>query len=111
MSLDQIADWLPVVAFFLPLVIGLVSKATLPEQAKAAIMLVVTVVAALAAQVAEAGGILEPETFKAWLLSMVVTIASYYGVWKPLGVGNIAPTVGIGPADSPVAETDGHFPS
>jgi small basic protein len=95
MSLDQIAGWLPAVAFFLPLVIGLVSKATLPEQAKAVIMLVVTAVAALAAQVAEAGGILEPETFKAWLLALVVTIASYYGVWKPLCVGNIALAVGL----------------
>ena len=43
--------------------------------------------------------------YAAWRLSLihictvVVTIASYYGVWKPIGAGNVAPKVGVGPSD------------
>lgn len=97
-ALTTIAAWLPLVAFFLPLVIGLISKSTLSTRGKTAVMLVLTGVAALASQVDANAGILTIEMATAWIGTTIVTIGSYYGVWKPLGAGNIAPDKGIGPS-------------
>jgi len=92
--LNQVSVWLPFLAFFLPLVIGLVTKSTLSEKGKTVVMLVLTGVAALLSQVDANAGLLTT-----WVGTVVVTIASYYGVWKPIGAGNVAPKVGIGPSD------------
>ena len=97
--LNQVSTWLPFVAFFLPLVVGLISKSTLSKAGKTAVMLVLTGVAALFNQVDANAGILTVEMLTTWLGTMVVTIASYYGVGENIGGGNIAPDVGIGPAD------------
>lgn len=97
--LDNVATWLPVVAFFLPLAVGLVSKSTLSERGKAVVMLVFTGVAALISQVEGNAGVLTVEMGVTWIGTMITTIASYYGVWKPLGAGNIAPSVGVGPSE------------
>lgn len=94
---STVQSWLPLVVVFLPLLIGLLTKSTLSEKGKAVTMLVLTGVAALANQVDANAGILTVEMLGAWGLSVVVTISTYYGVWKPLGAGNIAPKVGIGP--------------
>jgi len=88
--------WLPIIVAFLPLVIGLITKSTAGESVKATIMIVVTGLSTLGAQVADGGGILTKEMLTAWLFSIVVAIASYYGVWRPLGLGNVAPDKGIG---------------
>lgn len=95
--LSNASTWLPFVAFLLPLVVGLVTKASLSSAAKAVVMLVLTGVAALLSQVDANAGILTVEMLTTWVGTMVVTIASYYGVWQPLGAGNVAPEVGIGP--------------
>lgn len=88
--------WLPIIVAFLPLVIGLVTKAVADQSVKATIMIVVTGLSTLGAQVADGGGILTKEMLTAWLFSIVVAVASYYGAWKPLGLGNIAPDKGLG---------------
>lgn len=97
-ALNAVATWLPLVAFFLPLVIGLVSKSTLSRSGKTVVMLVLTGVAALASQVDTNSGILTVEMATTWIGTMIVTVASYYGVWNPLGAGNVAPEKGIGPS-------------
>jgi|JI9StandDraft_1071089.scaffolds.fasta_scaffold16243_4 hypothetical protein len=97
--LNQVSVWLPFLAFFLPLVIGLVTKSTLSEKGKTVVMLVLTGVAALLSQVDANAGLLTVEMLTTWVGTVVVTIASYYGVWKPIGAGNVAPKVGIGPSD------------
>lgn len=97
--LNTVSTWLPFVAFLLPLVVGFVSKSTLSQQGKTFIMLVLTGLAALLSQVDANAGILTVETLTTWIGTTVVTIASYYGVWKPIGAGNIAPKVGIGPSE------------
>lgn len=98
--LDTISGWLPIVAFFLPLAIGLLTKSSLSERGKAVVMLVFTGIAALIAQVEASNGILTDEMAITWLGTMVTTIASYYGVWKPLGAGNPLPDKGIGPSEA-----------
>ena len=95
---STIQGWLPIVGFVLPLVIGLITKASLSKGAKAVVMLVLTGVASLINQVDANAGILTVEMLNTWLGTMLVTVASYYGVWKPLGAGNIAPEKGIGGA-------------
>jgi len=88
--------WLPIIVAFLPLVIGLVTKSTAPRSVKSTIMIIVTGLTTLGAQVADGGGILTKEMVTAWAFSIVVAVASYYGIWSPLGAGNIAPDQGIG---------------
>lgn len=96
-----VQPWLPIVAFLLPLVVGLVTKSTLSTQIKTVLMLVLTGVATLISQADANAGLLTVEMVTTWIGTMVVTIASYYGVWKPIGAGNIAPEVGIGPVADP----------
>lgn len=98
-ALNSVATWLPLVAFFLPLVVGLVSKSSLSSSGKTVVMLVLTGVAALVSQVDMNAGVFTVEMLTTWIGTMIVTVASYYGVWNPIGAGNIAPEKGIGPAD------------
>ena len=100
----DISGWLPLVSVALPVAIGLIVKASLSERAKAVVMLVATAVVALVNQITESAGVLSGEAFQAWGFALVVTIATYYGVWKPLGLGNIAPETGIGPVGPPPPE-------
>lgn len=93
-------SWLPVIAAFLPLVTGFLLKSTASDKVKTVTNIVVTAVYALAAQAAAEGGILTVETAQTWAYSLVISIATYYGVWKPLGAGNAAPNVGIGGGES-----------
>ena len=99
---STIQSWLPLLAVFLPLVIGLISKSALPKQGKAVVMIVITGIASLANQVDANAGILSVEMLGAWAMTLVVTVSTYYGVWKPLGAGNPAPEVGIGPSTDSV---------
>lgn len=98
--LDSIASWLndnlQTVAFFLPLLVGLLTKSSLSQQVKAVVMLVITAVTTLVA--AQAAGGLDGPALQEWGKSVIVTIAAYYGVWKPLGAGSIGgDQVGFGP--------------
>lgn len=95
--LDNVATWLPVVAFFLPLAVGLVSKSALSKKGKAVVMIVFTGIASLISTVDANAGVLTTEMAVTWIGTIITTIASYYGVWKPLGAGNPAPEFGIGP--------------
>lgn len=99
----DVSGWLPYVSAILPVVIGGLYKASLSERAKAVIMLIATAVVALVNQLTESEGILTGGAFQAWGFALITTVATYYGVWKPLGLGNIKPDVGIGPASGPVS--------
>lgn len=94
---SNVQTWLPIVAAVLPLVIGFLYKSSLSQAGKAAVMLVITAIATLANQVDANAGLLTVEMLSTWVGVTVVTISSYYGVWKPLGVGNVAPDLGVGP--------------
>jgi len=91
-------NWLIYLAPFIPLVVGLITKATLSSKLKAFTMIIVNGLAALAYQVESGGGILTKEMAAAWGFGIVVSAASYAGVWKPLGATSdtIAPKAGLG---------------
>ena len=93
-------DNLYTIAFFLPILIGLVVKASLPKGAKSVVMILLTGVTALLAEIGStATGLLTPDLFEAWVKTMIVTIASYYGIYQNIGsLGNLAPSKGIGPS-------------
>lgn len=100
----DVSEWLPYVSVALPVVIGFFVKSSLSERAKAAVMLVATALVTLVNQVTESAGILTGESFQIWLFATITTIATYYGVWKPIGLGNVKPAVGIGPSEPPPYE-------
>lgn len=99
--INNLAAWvndnLVAIGFLLPLVVGIVTKATAPQWLKTLVMIVLTGVAALLAAADQAGGAVSAQLFNEWVTTMVVTIASYYGVWKPIGAGAPLPSIGIGP--------------
>lgn len=98
--LEVVGSWLPFTALLVPLIVGLVTKSAASSKVKSVVMIVISAVNALAYQVDAGGGILTRETAGAWLLSLVISISTYYGVWKPIDVSgavqNIAPDKGIG---------------
>lgn len=95
-------SWLPVIAAFIPLIVGLLVKSRASDQVKSVVMIVVNGLAVLAQTVDASGGILSRETAIAWVYSIVISVATYYGVWKRISagessnLGNIAPNSGIG---------------
>lgn len=98
--MDSIAQWfsdnLVIISFLLPLLIGLVVKARLPESVKALVMIAVNGIVVAVAMAESNAGVFSSEMLTEWVQGMVITVASYYGVWKPVGAGNIAPDKGIG---------------
>ena len=90
------SGWLPIIVAFIPLLVGLLVKSTASQSVKSVTMIVVTGIATLGSQVADSGGILTKETAVAWLFSIIVAVSTYYGAWKPLGLGNLAEDKGIG---------------
>jgi len=94
--LSLAGGWLPIIIAFVPLLIGLLVKSTASQQVKSVVMIVVTGLVTLGSQVEASGGILTKDTAVAWVFSIIVAISTFYGVWKPIGLGNIAPDKGIG---------------
>jgi hypothetical protein len=98
--LDFVSDNLLFVSAFIPLFVGLLVKSTASRNVKSVVMIIVNGIVALAASVGDAG-VLSKEMASSWLFGIVVSVATYYGVWQPVTVGgtslgNIAPDKGIG---------------
>lgn len=105
--INAVQPWLPIVAFMLPLLVGLITKSTLSTPIKTAVMLILTCLATLLSQAEANAGLLTVDMLTTWIGATVVTIASYYGVWKNIPVlnsnaGNIAPNFGLGSSATPL---------
>lgn len=86
----------------LPLLIGFALKNVSTPRYKAIVMLVATAAVALIKSATDKGGIIDAQLFQDWVKATAYTAATYYGVWNPLGLGNLAPTVGLpGPTNLP----------
>lgn len=92
-----------VVSLFIPVLVGLLTKSSLSSGLKGLGMLVLNAVNALvvSAVVADGTAVVSKETFVAFALSLAISVASYTGVYKPLGLtssegGKLAPDKGIG---------------
>lgn len=97
--LANVTGWLPLIAFVIPIITGLIYRSTIADKFKTVILLVVTSVATFVNEIIAGSVVLDETTFYAWLATLVIAVASYYGVWKPIGLGNIAPDKGIGPSE------------
>lgn len=93
------AKWLTLASVLIPLAVGISVKSSLASKHKAIVMLSATAAAALIQQIVSNNGILTSDTFTLWVQATVLTVTAYYGVYKPVGVGNLLPNAGIGAVD------------
>lgn len=92
-----------ILGMLVPLVVGLLTKFTTSSGVKAVIMLILNAVQTLIVQATMADGtaIIDQSTFIAWALALVVSVATYFGVYKPLDLtsstpeGKLAPKTGL----------------
>jgi hypothetical protein len=91
-----------ITSLLLPLAVGLVTKLSASSGLKSLVLLVSNAVAALIVQATQADGsaVIEKQTFLLWAVGLAISVATYYGVYKPTGaadtVQNVAPTKGLG---------------
>ena len=82
----------------LPLLVGFVTKHSMPSGVKAVLLLLFTVVAQGIATALEATNTGASFEWKAWLynifLGFVVSVAVHYGLWKPTGASDTAQDAG-----------------
>jgi hypothetical protein len=99
--LTQMTSYI-IVGVFVPLAVGLLTKLHAPAGVKVAVNLVLTAVVTLIvnAYVVDTGvAVISDEMLSQWIITTVISIATYYGVYKPLAVpGKLAPTIGLGPS-------------
>lgn len=87
-----------VVSLFIPIVVGLITKADLSALWKGAINIVLSAVnaAIVTATVADGTAVFSKETLIAAFFGMVVSLATYLQIYKPLDTNSkLAPTKGI----------------
>jgi hypothetical protein len=95
--LNIAGSWVLWVFPFIPLLVGLLTKLNASSKIKSIAMILFNGLAALAYQIDTSGGILTKETASAWAFGIIVSTATYLGIWKPLEVTqNLAPDKGIG---------------
>lgn len=86
-------------AVLMPLVVGLVTKQLTPGATKAWLLAGLTLVASLLSQLGTAIGGNVPFDVGLALISAIpaftISVASYYGLWKPTGVGAAAQDVDV----------------
>lgn len=90
-------------ALVVPIVTGLLTKASLSSAAKGLMTLVLNAVASLinVAVTADGTAVLSEATLINFGVGLAISVATYLGVYKPAGLtsapgGRLAPTVGIG---------------
>lgn len=85
--------YFPIILFFVPLVVGLVVQKSASDQVKVITNMVAVALVVLGDQVASAGGVLDKDAAIKFVAGLVTSIATYYGVWKPVGAGNLNDTI------------------
>lgn len=91
-SIAQVSLNVTVVTFLvsvaIPILVGIVTKASTSSGVKGVLTLVLNAANALIVQatVADGTAVFSKETFVNWFMALVVSIALYKGVYKPAGV-------------------------
>lgn len=104
-------SWLnKVVALFLPLLVGVVTKKVSSSGLKATLLFVLSAVSGLVTTMIQADGRVPLEqVIDAMVNTLVVAVAMYYGVWKPTGIaGTVTEKTarfGFGSPPAPLLET------
>jgi hypothetical protein len=102
-TVPLVASWATLISlllsFVLPLVVGLVTKASWSGGLKAVLLLALQAITQFLVswQAADAGHL--PFDWRGWLLAVglgfVVSVASHFGLWKPTGVAASAQATGV----------------
>jgi len=98
MQIDSLAVTF-ILSLVLPLIVGIVTKVSAHTAVKQVALIVTTAVATLInANLTDAGyAILSWDTVSLWGISLVATIASYLGFYKPLDANDrLLPEFGLG---------------
>jgi hypothetical protein len=88
-----------ITAVIVPILVGFLTKLNAPAGLKAFVNLIVAALGTLAAQAMTEDGyaVVSQDMFKAWAVTTTISIATYYGVYKPWNVPNaLAPSKGLG---------------
>lgn len=96
-----------IVSTIVPILTGIITKANLIGWAKGLVTIALNAVNALivTATVADGTALISQETFIAWALGVVISVAMYAGVYESAGLtssrngGKLFPESGIGPGD------------
>jgi hypothetical protein len=93
-----------ILSMVIPLVVGLLTKISTSSGVKAVLMLVLNAVQTLIVQATMADGtaIIDQSTFIAWALALVVSVATYFGVYKPLNITSSTPDGKLAPNSGPL---------
>lgn len=93
-------NWNLLAAVVLPILVGIVTKKEANPAVKSVVLLVLSAVNGLVMAAVNNAGLLSSEALRAGLVSLVISVALHYGVFKPTGVTdaaqNVAPTTGVG---------------
>lgn len=95
-----------ITAVIVPIFVGILTKLNAPAGLKAFVNLIVAALGTLAAQAMTEGGyaVVSQEMFVAWAVTTTISVATYYGVYKPWNVpGVLAPQKGLGGSSAPDA--------
>lgn len=79
-----------------PVVVGAILKVHASNRTKTTVMMLFTLVLTLAKTALDNKGIITQGMLQDWGKMVVVTVATYYGIWKPNDLGNLLPLKGIG---------------
>lgn len=93
-----------ITALVVPILVGLLTKLNAPSGLKSFVMLLVSALSTLLAQAMTEDGyaVVSQDMFKAWIVTTVTAVATYYGVYKPLGVSSsLVPSKGLGASSAP----------
>jgi hypothetical protein len=88
-----------VVAVFIPIVVGLLTKAGASSWVKGLVNIFTAGVVALVTANLDANGaaVLTQSTLQNWIIATIVSTATYLGIYQSVGLnGKTAPTKGIG---------------
>jgi len=92
------------VGSIIPVVTGLVTKLHAHDALKGGITILLSAITALAAQATINDGVsvISKQALILFFVGLVQAEAAYYGLWKPVNAqANLAPRVGLGPANPP----------
>ena len=90
-----------VIGVLIPVLVGLLTKLKASSTLKAVLNIVLGAIQSLivSSMIDGGGALISKNTFILWVLSLIVSVASYVGVYKPTGISSkLFPNSGLGSA-------------
>lgn len=93
----SVVTWVALQSFVVPLIVGIVTKATASSPLKAVVNIVVNALGSLLGSVVVLNDVatISTATLGLWAMSTIGAIALHYGIWKPVGATGSNPRTNI----------------